>query len=48
MKYTVFYGKKYFRQFNSEFQALYFIEEVLGADDWQEVKRTDEIMYFVG
>lgn len=48
MKHTVFYGKRFFRQFDSELQALYFIEEVLRVDDWQEVKGIDEIMYFVG
>ena len=47
MKYTVFYGKRFFKQFDSELQALYFIEEVLRADDWQEVKIINEVMYFV-
>lgn len=45
--YTVFFGDHY-RDFNSEFEALYFIEEELHRDDWDEVEFGGKIMmYFV-
>ena len=44
--YTVFFGDHY-RDFNSEFEALYFIEEELLRDDWDEVEFGGKMMYFV-
>ena len=45
--YTVFFENNY-REFKSEFEALYFIEEELHCDDWYETDGFDGVFFFVG